>query len=69
MSDLIDQGRSELESDAREKTYNDAVQLAYDDAYFVWLVNNEDLYGLSENMSWTPRVDAKLLVKEMSVTG
>ncbi|HET9602617.1 MAG TPA: ABC transporter substrate-binding protein [Acidimicrobiales bacterium] len=69
LSDLIDQGRSELESDAREKTYNDAVQLAYDNAYFVWLVNNEDLYGLSENMSWTPRVDAKLLVKEMSVTG
>ena len=43
--------------------------MAYDQSYFVWLVNNEDLYGLSERMEWAPRVDAKLLVKEMSVTG
>ena len=35
----------------------------------MWLVNNQDLYGASDRMSWTPRVDAKLLVKEMSVTG
>ena len=33
----------------------------------MWLVNNEDIYGLSENLRWTPRVDAKLLVVEMSV--
>ena len=32
----------------------------------MWLVNNQDLYGLSERMIWTPRVDSKLLVKEMS---
>ena len=31
LSDLIDQGRSELEPDARAKTYNDAVALAYDE--------------------------------------
>ena len=32
-------------------------------------MSNEDLYGLSERLEWTPRVDSKLLVKEMSVTG
>jgi peptide/nickel transport system substrate-binding protein len=68
LSALIDQGRAELNPDDRETIYNDAVAHAYDNAYFVWLVNNEDLYGLSENMSWQPRVDAKLLVKEMSVS-
>jgi peptide/nickel transport system substrate-binding protein len=68
MSALIDEGRQELDSAARAATYEQVVKIAYDAAYFVWLVNNQDLYGLSERLSWTPRVDSKLLVKEMSVT-
>jgi len=43
------------------------MQLAYDQSLFVWLVNNEDIYGLADNITWTPRVDAKLLVVEMAV--
>ena len=27
----------------------------------------EDIYGFSQRLDWTPRVDAKLLVKEMKV--
>jgi peptide/nickel transport system substrate-binding protein len=69
LSALIDQARAELDPEARTPLYNEAVQLAYDQAYFVWLVNNKDLYGLSERVEWTPRVDSKLLVKEMSVSG
>lgn len=69
LADLVDRARTELDPEAREPIYHEALQLAYDQAYFVWLVNNEDIYGLSERMEWTPRVDAKLLVKEMSVTG
>ncbi|HSB86078.1 MAG TPA: ABC transporter substrate-binding protein [Ilumatobacteraceae bacterium] len=68
LSALVDKGRQELDADARAKTYQDAVKIAYDGAYFVWLVNNQDLYGLSTRLSFTPRVDSKLLVKEMSVT-
>jgi peptide/nickel transport system substrate-binding protein len=69
LSGLIDQGRAELDPDARETIYNDAVQIAYDQAYFAFLAANQDLYGTSERLDWTPRVDSKLLVKEMSVTG
>ena len=43
------------------------MKIAYDNAYFVWLVNNQDIYGAAENLVWTPRVDSKLLVKEMSL--
>jgi peptide/nickel transport system substrate-binding protein len=68
LSALIDQGRQELVPAARAITYQKAVKIAHDGAYFVWLVNNQDLYGLSTRMTWTPRVDSKLLVKEMSVT-
>ncbi len=66
---LIETGRTELDPAAREEAYRQAVQLAYDQAYFVWLVNNQDIYGLAENVQWQPRVDSKLLVSEMSVTG
>lgn len=69
LSALIDEGRAELDADARAGIYNEAVKIAYDEAYFVWTVNNQDIYGLSERMSWEPRVDSKLLVKEMTVTG
>jgi peptide/nickel transport system substrate-binding protein len=68
LSALVDEGRQELDPAARATTYQKAVKIAYDGAYFVWLVNNQDLYGLSTRLVWTPRVDSKLLVKEMSLT-
>lgn len=69
LASLIDQGRTELDEAARDEIYQQAVRVAYDNAYFVWLVNNEDLYGLSDRMRWQPRADSKLLVWEMSVVG
>ena len=68
LSGLIDEGRQQLDPNDRAATYEKAVKIAYDGAYFVWLVNNQDLYGLSTRLTWTPRVDSKLLVKEMSVS-
>ena len=65
---LIDSGRSELDQAKRQEIYAEAVKIAYDEAYFVWLVNNKDLYGMSERLTWTPRVDSKLLIKEMSLS-
>jgi peptide/nickel transport system substrate-binding protein len=66
---MIDAARTETDVPTREQLYADAVQRAYDQAYFAWLLNIEDIYGLSERMQWTPRVDAKILVKEMAVSG
>ena len=67
LSDLIERGRSELDEAERDRLYQQAVRVAYDNAYFVWLVNNEDLYGMSARLRWTPRADSKLLVQEMAV--
>jgi len=66
---LVASGRSEVDQDARQGIYEEAMALAYEQAYFVWMVNNQDVYGLAENIVWQPRVDSKLLVAEMSVTG
>jgi peptide/nickel transport system substrate-binding protein len=68
LADLVHQGQATLDPAERDTIYQQAVKIAYDGAYFTFLVSNEDLYGMSERMQWTPRVDSKLLVKEMSVT-
>jgi peptide/nickel transport system substrate-binding protein len=31
----------------------------------VWLLNIEDVYGVSKRLNWPGRVDAKMLVSEM----
>ena len=69
LSGLIDEGRAEVDAAAREAIYQEVNQIAFDQAYLLNIINNEDIYGLSERMQWTPRVDSKLLVAEMSVTG
>jgi peptide/nickel transport system substrate-binding protein len=67
LAGLIDAARSETDPQKRERLYHEAVQLAHDQAYFVWLLNIEDIYGLSQRMVWPGRVDAQLLIKEMQV--
>jgi peptide/nickel transport system substrate-binding protein len=62
---LIDSARTETDVAKRAAFYNQAVKRAFDQAYFVWLLNIEDLYGLSKRLSWPERVDAKMRVNEM----
>jgi peptide/nickel transport system substrate-binding protein len=61
----IDAARTETDVKKRAALYHQAVKRAYDQAYFLWLLNIEDVYGLSKRMSWPGRVDAKMLVSEM----
>lgn len=67
LASLIDQARSEMDVPKRTGLYHKAVKLAHDQAYFVWLLNIEDVYGLSKRLDWAGRVDARLLVQEMKV--
>lgn len=67
MADKIVAARSETDEAARKALYNDVLQTAFDEAYFVFLLNINDVYGASERLDWEPRVDAKLLVSTMSV--
>jgi peptide/nickel transport system substrate-binding protein len=69
LKQLIDKARTELDEQKRQAMYNQAGKLACDNAYFLFLVNNDDIYGMSKRLDWQPRVDAKLLLKEMSVSG
>jgi len=64
---MIDLARTETDVAKRTGLYNQAVKSAFDQAYFVWLLNIEDVYGLSKRLAWPGRVDAKMLVSEMKV--
>jgi peptide/nickel transport system substrate-binding protein len=66
LASLIDAARSETDVQKRESLYHQAVQRAYDQAYFVWLLNIEDIYGMSQRLEWPGRVDARLLIQEMT---
>jgi len=62
---LIDNARTETDFNKRASMYHKAVKHTYDNAYFVWLLNIEDIYGVSDRVNWSGRVDAKILVSEM----
>ncbi len=67
LAELIDSARTEVDTDRRKAQYHEAVQRAWDNAYFVWLLNIEDVYGTSKRLNWKPRIDGKILVREMSL--
>ena len=68
MAAMIDEARVTTDEEARAALYADVFQRGHDLNYTVPLFNLQDIYGMSERMEWQPRTDAKLLVKEMSVS-
>jgi peptide/nickel transport system substrate-binding protein len=69
MAAMIDEAAVETDVDAREQLYHDITAHACENAYFAFLLNIEDTYGMSERLQWEPRVDAKIIVNEMAVSG
>lgn len=67
LASLIDKARTETDVAKRLALYHQAVKHAHDQAYFVWLLNIEDIYGVSARIKWQGRVDAKILVHEMGL--
>ncbi|MCB1247465.1 MAG: ABC transporter substrate-binding protein, partial [Acidimicrobiia bacterium] len=65
MTQWIKDAATETDPAARQELYEMAGERACDDAYFAFLVDIEDTYGATARLVWQPRVDAKLLVKEM----
>lgn len=68
MEELLTEARTETDEDVRQSLYEQILEKSCEEAYLVNLYNNEDIYGFAENFEWTPRVDGKMLLKEMQVT-
>ena len=67
IADLVTRARTESDPAARADLYHQAIQIAYDEALYVYLLNIQDVYGASERLVWEPRVDGKLLANTMAV--
>lgn len=65
---LVDSGRTEIDMKKREEMYRKVVKTVHDEAACIFLLNLDDIYGLSKRLEWTPRLDGRILVKEMALT-
>ncbi len=68
MAAMIDEARITTDVVKRQELYDAIFQKGHDLNYTVPLFNLQDIYGMSTRMEWQPRADAKLIIKEMSVT-
>ena len=69
LEEWITAARTETDTDARATLSNDAVAFAHEQATHAWLLNINNIWGMSERLEWSPRVDAKMFVDTMSLKG
>lgn len=68
LRDWIDQARTETDLPRRQALYHEAVAFAHEQAIMAWLLNINNIWGMSARLQWQPRVDGKMFVSTMSVT-
>ncbi|MEM8550919.1 MAG: ABC transporter substrate-binding protein [Pseudomonadota bacterium] len=67
LENWITAARTETDPEARQALYEQAVQLGHDQAILTFLLNINNIWGMSERLSWQPRVDGKMFVSTMTV--
>lgn len=63
----ITEARTETDLEARQALYEQAVALGHEEAILAFLLNINNIWGLSDRLSWEPRVDGKMFVSTMTV--
>lgn len=63
----IEQAAAEPDASKREALYHQIMQRGYDQAYFLFLLNTHDVFGLSKRISYEPRLDNKIYLKDFVV--
>ena len=64
---LVAAAGNEPDNAKRKAIYNELMQRGYDEAWFLFLLNTDDVYGLSKRVTWKPRLDNKVFLSEMTV--
>ena len=67
MEEWISSARTETDLEARQAIYEDVVEFAHEEALLTFLLNINNIWGMSERLRWTPRVDGKMFVSTMAV--
>jgi peptide/nickel transport system substrate-binding protein len=61
---LLDQGRATMDAAKRRKVYADLGRAMIEDATWVYLMQQVDIYAARDRLTWTPRADQWLLFHE-----
>ena len=67
IDDLLDQGRSTMDQARRRRVYADLGRAMVEDATWVYLMQQVDIYATRDRVTWTPRADQWLLLHEASL--
>ena len=67
LEDWVTMARTETDLEKRADLYGQAVAFAHEEATHTWLLNINNVWGLSARLDWTPRVDGKMFVSSMSI--
>ena len=67
VDELFDQGRSATDPAKRRKIYADLARLMVEDATWVFLMQQVDIYATRDRLGWTPRPDQWLLFGQATV--
>lgn len=65
--ELIIAARTEMNSEKRAALYKEANRILHEQAGWLFLYNQADLYGVSKNVKWTPRSDEAISGFEASL--
>jgi peptide/nickel transport system substrate-binding protein len=64
---LFDLGRSTMDPAKRRRVYADLARAMVEDATWVFLLQQVDIYGSRERLDWTPRADQWMLFHEATL--
>lgn len=67
VDELFDQGRATSDPARRRKIYADLARVMVEDATWVFLMQQVDIYATRDRLTWTPRADQWLLFHPASV--
>jgi peptide/nickel transport system substrate-binding protein len=62
----IDKAGAELDQQKRVQYYSNALKVIYEDAPWVFLYEQQDLYGVARSVKWQPRSDEAVLAVQAS---
>ncbi len=57
LDELLNESKRTMDDQARESLYHQVIEIIHEQAAFVPLYQQVDLYGLSQRISWSPRPD------------
>jgi peptide/nickel transport system substrate-binding protein len=64
---LLDQGRSTMDPAKRRKVYSELARLMVEDATWVYLMQQVDIYASRDRLAWAPRPDQWMLFHDASL--